>query len=74
MREPAPIDESKLLTSDEVAELLAANPVLRQYAAECVLPAVAVGAEWRFRRSDLERWIREHGQDRRATPRLPEDN
>ena len=46
-----------LLTSDEVVERLLAQPALRRHATTCVLPAVRVGSEWLFRKSDLERWI-----------------
>jgi excisionase family DNA binding protein len=30
---------------------------LRRVAVTCVLPAVRVGQEWRFRKSDLDDWI-----------------
>jgi excisionase family DNA binding protein len=46
------------LTSEEVIQRLLAQPLLRKRATTCVLPAVRVGSEWRFRRSDLEAWIR----------------
>jgi excisionase family DNA binding protein len=46
------------LTSEEVIQQLLAQPVLRKRAATCVLPAVRVGSEWRFRRADLDAWIR----------------
>jgi hypothetical protein len=49
--------ESDLLTADQVIDrLLDAN--LRRAAATCVLPAVRSGDDWRFRRTDLEEWIR----------------
>jgi hypothetical protein len=32
-------------------------PKLRQLTATCVLPAVRVENEWRFRRAELEAWI-----------------
>ena len=47
-----------LLTSDQVIERLLADPNLRRIAATCVLPAVRFGKEWRFRKIDLEDWIR----------------
>jgi hypothetical protein len=50
--------EIEFLTSDQVIEHLLAQPSLRRRAATCVLPAVRVAGEWRFRRSDLEAWIR----------------
>ena len=48
----------ELLTSDQVIERLLADPNLRRIAATCVLPAVRFGKERRFRKSDLEDWIR----------------
>jgi excisionase family DNA binding protein len=49
--------ETDLLTADQVIDrLLDAN--LRRAAATCVLPAVRSGEDWRFRRTDLEEWIR----------------
>ena len=36
---------------------LLARPALRRAASTCVLAAVRVGAEWRFRRDDLDAWI-----------------
>jgi hypothetical protein len=59
--------EAVLLTADQVIErLLDAN--LRSVAATCVLPAVRSGHEWRFRRADLDDWIRRQGS---ATPPSP---
>lgn len=49
----------ELLTSAEVAARLLEEPTLRRRLATCVLPAVRVSSEWRFRRSDLEAWIRQ---------------
>lgn len=46
-----------LLTTEEVIEALQRDPVLRRAALTCVLPAVRVGTEWRFRRCDLDEWI-----------------
>jgi excisionase family DNA binding protein len=49
--------EADLLTADQVIErLLDAN--LRRVAATCVLPAIRSGDNWRFRRADLDEWIR----------------
>jgi hypothetical protein len=49
-----------LLTADQVIErLLDAN--LRRVAATCVLAAVRSGDNWRFRRADLNEWIRRQG-------------
>jgi len=48
----------ELLTTDEVIDRLLADANLRLIAATCVLPAVRHGNGWRFRRTDLEEWIR----------------
>ena len=53
-----PVGSSELLTTDEVIDRLLEDANLRRVAATCVLPAVRVGATWRFRRSDLDEWIR----------------
>ena len=45
------------LTTEQVMDCLLSRPALRRAASTCVLPAVRVGAEWRFRRDDLEAWI-----------------
>jgi hypothetical protein len=46
-----------LLTADQVVDHLLKFPKLRQLTATCVLPAVRVENEWRFRRNELEAWI-----------------
>ena len=51
------VKEPDLLTTEQVMERLLSRPALRRAAVTCVLPAVRVGAEWRFRRDDLEAWI-----------------
>jgi hypothetical protein len=50
-------DGAELLTGDQVIDRLLERPALRRIALTCVLPAVRVGDEWRFRRTDLETWI-----------------
>ena len=30
---------------------------MRRFALTCVLPAVRIGSEWRFRKTDLDEWI-----------------
>ena len=49
--------DTDLLTTQQVMDCLLSRPALRRAAMTCVLPAVRVGAEWRFRRDDLEAWI-----------------
>jgi excisionase family DNA binding protein len=53
-------DLADLLSADQVIDRLFSNPALRRHAATCVLPAVRVGREWRFRKTDLEAWIARH--------------
>jgi len=48
---------TEFLTSEQVVDVLQRDPRLRRLALSCVLPAVRVGDEWRFRRSDLDDWI-----------------
>ncbi len=55
--EPGQTEGADFLTSDQVIERLLSQPALRSRAATCVLPAIRVGGEWRFRRADLDRWI-----------------
>jgi hypothetical protein len=47
---------SDLLTTEEVMEILIADPVMRRCAATCVLPGVSVHGRTYFRRSDLDAW------------------
>lgn len=54
---PVPPPATEFLSSEEVIEVLERDPVLRRVALACVLPAVRVGEEWRFRRVDLDAWI-----------------
>jgi hypothetical protein len=51
------LPQNDLLSSDEVMNILLANANLRRRAATCVLPAVRCAGEFRFRKSDLDRWI-----------------
>jgi hypothetical protein len=56
---PRATQEECFLTSEEVLSRLVESQWLRARAATCLLPAVRVGSEWRFRLSDLEAWIAE---------------
>jgi len=51
-------DPQMLLTSEEVMERLLGDAHLKRIASTCVLPAVRCGDEWRFRKSDLDAWIK----------------
>jgi hypothetical protein len=56
----APRVDIDLLTADQVVDRLLKFPKLRQLTSTCVLPAVRVENEWRFRRHELEAWISRH--------------
>lgn len=61
--EPAHDDE--ILTIKEVAaKLRLAARTLRQWADVGIIPAFKLGRQWRFRRTDIENWLR-GGADRR---------
>jgi excisionase family DNA binding protein len=48
-----------LMTSEETAQLLGIHPkTLQQMAREGKVPAVRIGKFWRFRKSDLDTWVR----------------
>lgn len=50
--------EDEILTLDEVAVYLKAGKrTVYRLAQEGKIPAFKLGGTWRFRRSDLERWI-----------------
>jgi excisionase family DNA binding protein len=55
---PAGLDEAEIMTIPQVAEYLNCHysTVLRILKAR-KLPGFRLGGDWRFRRSDLERWI-----------------
>lgn len=61
-------DPPELLTAEQVINALVVDAELRRAAATCVLPAVRFGSTWRFKKADLENWIRLH-QNRRAPVR-----
>jgi hypothetical protein len=50
-------DDSDLLTTEEVMQILLADAELRRRAVTCVLPAVRSGEKTRFRKRDLDDWI-----------------
>lgn len=52
---------TELLTTEQVIDRLLVDANLRRVAATCVLPAVRWGNVWRFRKVDLDEWIRRQG-------------
>lgn len=54
------IEIESLLTSDQVAKWLGYSARTICYWAECAhLPAMKVGRQWRFKRSDVELWLKQ---------------
>lgn len=54
-----------IMTLDEVADYLRINKkTAYRLAADCKLPGFKVGGAWRFRRADIEDWIK-----RQASPK-----
>lgn len=57
--------EAEILTLDEVAAYLKAGKrTVYRLAADGKLPGFKLGGTWRFRRSDLDRWIAENMNNR----------
>jgi len=57
---PISAQPEDLLTTEQVMDRLLADETLRRLAVTCVLPAVRCGNEWRYRKSDLDAWIRQN--------------
>jgi excisionase family DNA binding protein len=54
----------EILTVKQVADYLKVNErTIYRLAAHSEIPAFKVGNSWRFKRSDLERWIAEQQAD-----------
>ncbi len=52
------VDFERLLDSDEAASLLKIHPkTLQRMAREGRIAGIQIGKLWRFRASDLERWL-----------------
>lgn len=52
--------QDEILTLDELAAYLKVGKrTLYRLAAQAEIPAFKVGGTWRFRRSDIDRWIAE---------------
>ena len=57
--------EGEILTLDEVAAFLKAGKrTVYRFAQNGDIPAFKLGGTWRFRRSELERWIDENSNQR----------
>ncbi len=55
---PMPADTATVMTVQEVADYLRVNQrTVYRLAATRKLPSFKVGANWRFKRADIERWI-----------------
>jgi excisionase family DNA binding protein len=61
----------KLLTTKEAADILVINPkVLERKAKRGEIPAFKVGKFWRYRASELDRWITSQLQSARQACRM----
>ena len=57
--------DGEILTLDEVAAFLKAGKrTVYRFAQNGDIPAFKLGGTWRFRRSELERWIDENSNQR----------
>ncbi|MCX5719986.1 MAG: helix-turn-helix domain-containing protein [Nitrospirae bacterium] len=51
--------EERLLTIDEVAEFLHVNPMtVYVWVKDGKIPAFKIGKVWRFRKSEIDNWLR----------------
>jgi len=62
--------DGEILTLDEVAAYLKAGKrTVYRFAQNGDIPAFKLGGTWRFRRSDLERWIDGNSNQHKTTGR-----
>lgn len=62
--------EGEILTLEEVAAFLRAGKrTVYRFAQRGEIPAFKVGGTWRFRRSELERWIDQNSNQQPAAGR-----
>ncbi len=58
------MDDDKIITVKELAEYLKiAEKTAYRFAAEGKVPCFKVGGSWRFRRSEIEKWIAKQERD-----------
>ena len=64
--------EEEILTLDEVAAFLKAGKrTVYRFAQSGEMPAFKFGGTWRFRRSELERWIDQNSNQRSPAKPAP---
>lgn len=57
------MSSDEILTAKELADFLKiAEKTANKYAAEGKLPGFKIGSVWRFRKSEIDRWITEQEQ------------
>ncbi len=50
--------DKKIMTAKEVAEYLSIHPLtIHKYARQGKIPAFKIGANWRFLRKSIDKWI-----------------
>ena len=72
--------DKEIMTAKEVADYLNIHPLtVHRYAREGKIPAFKIGADWRFHKKYIQRWIQEklayqsEGKDRRKSSTLFSD-
>jgi excisionase family DNA binding protein len=71
-KERAPVsDESYLTTADALTYLHTTSRTLYRRLANGDIPAVRMGHQWRFRKSDLDRWVEQQAGARPAAHEPP---
>lgn len=61
--------DKEYLSVPEVAEMLGLHPEsVRKLVRQGSLPAFKAGRSWRFRRTQLQSWLQEHGRERKEPP------
>jgi excisionase family DNA binding protein len=51
---------SEILTAKQVAEYLHIHPLtVHRFAREGVIPAFKIGTDWRFKKKNLDEWIKQ---------------
>lgn len=54
----------KMLTLKEVAEYLnVSENTVRRWSKMRQIPAIKIGRQWRYRKTDIDRWVREQAVD-----------
>lgn len=70
-------NNKEILTTKEVAEYLNIHPfTVNKYARDGNIPAFKIGADWRFHKKSIEKWIQEkleYNRSRKDRRKKPEN-